>query len=853
MPGAAGSIFLTTGWGWLGPFLALLGAGLIVLLYMLRRRPRIRPVPSTLLWQQVVRDQVARRPWQRLRSRLSLWLELLAALALALTLARPALPGGTVPAPGVVWVLDATASMGVEGRWQEAIALLRDDLRRTGPGFRGALLWAGPVPGWLAEPGATAADIGSALDRLAASPSGPAGGTTDWGTVLALAYGAAGALPQGSPVRVVTDGTDPALARELAEPPPASQHPLEVVVTGEPVENTAILAVHLPGPGRGNGPGNDLGNGLASRDPAGSTELTVTLVHYGRQPATVTVVVEPAPRDSDSPGAGGGSPDWPDPREGAAGPQSGGAGGSASPGHTGSSPGSPGASGTVPDGPGASRTGPGASTGSGEHVTAAGSSGDVPPRTVALQPGRPLQVTFSVPGGAPFYRVAVVPGDAYPTDDVAWAIPEASPTVHIGLLAPGEAALIHRALALRPGAQVVRLVPPGTGTTGGTGEGPPPSGPRPAGGEPAHSGEGSAAGQPVPPEGGPAGAGGNGGAGPPVPPEGSPAAGTEGSEPGAAAGAAPGTEAAAALPLEAVAGLDLLVVVGLPLPPGLPESLPVIWIDPPGPSFQPRSLTVAPGGDAARLLGLVPLEGVTLLSAQALEPARGERGPGEVPLLLGDGRPIATYRPPAPGRGGRAVLGFDPYQGTLLLRPAWPLLVQSLVADLAPGGLGAPPHQRAGQVLALAPSPWLTAVTVLSPSGRPVLPGVLDEPGLYRITARPVAPATGGSGGDQAAEATVEAALWVQPDPGESLAVAEGPRVGTGRVPRPQPGRGADTAVGRQGSDTQAAAPAPGDDPSGPGALPSPGPLAGHPAWRWAVWLALAGLAAGTWVVRHEL
>ncbi len=463
-------------------------------------------------------------------------------------------------------------------------------------------------------------------------------------------------------------------------------------------------------------------------------------------------------------------------------------------------------------------------------------------------------MTFSVPGGAPFYRVALVPGDAYPTDDVAWAIPEASPTVRIGLLAPGEAALIHRALALRPGAQVVRLVPPGTGTTGGTGEGPPPSGPRPAGGEPAYSGEGSAARQPVPPEGGPAGAGGNGGAGQPVPTEGRPAAGTEGSKPGAAAGAALGPEAAAALPLEAVAGLDLLVVVGLPLPPGLPESLPVIWIDPPGPSFQPRSLAVAPGGDATRLLGLVPLEGVTLLSAQALEPARGQREPGEVPLLLGDGRPIATYRPPGPGRGGRAVLGFDPYQGTLLLRPAWPLLVQALVADLAPGGLGAPPRQRAGQVLALAPSPWLTAVTVLSPSGRPVLPGsVLDEPGLYRITARPVVPPTGGSGGGQAAEETVEAALWVQPDPGESLAVAEGPLVGTGHVPQPQPGRGTEAAAGRQGSDTRAADPAAGDGPPGPGTLSSPGPLAGHPAWRWAAWLALAGLAAGTWVVRHEL
>ena len=764
MSGGPSGLFQASGWGWAGPLAALAGAGVILLLYLLRRQPQRLVVPSTLLWQHVLRDAVARRPWQRFRSRLSLWLELLVALALALALARPMLPGGEPVLAGTVWVLDATASMGAGDRWQEALAVIRDDLEQAGPGFRGALLRAGPRPQWIAGPGATAAEIVRALDRLAGGsgaslvappgpgegtstgssrwlPPGPSGGTTDWPAVLALAYGAAGALPPGSPVRVVTDGTDPALAEQLASPPPGP-HPLEMVTLGEPVENTAILAVSPPEPaGDAAGP--------ASRPAHGSpapARITVTLIHYGREPASVTVVVDPA------------------------------------------------------------RGGPAAVR-------------EEPPQRVTLEPGRPAQVSFTVPGGAPLYRVALVPGDAYPADDVAWSVPRTDSSLHVGLLAAGEAGLIHRALALRPGVQVSRLA-------GGS-----PEGTLPPGGSLENT-------QPRPTS-----PGGN-------------AAGGHPSGVDAAVGTAPGEP----LPGQVLADLDLLVVAGLPLPSGLPATVPVIWIDPPaeagpgrtvspgathetlGASFQPRSIAVAANGEAQRLLHLVPLDGVTLLAARPLT-----LQPGEVPLLLGDGRPIATYRPPAPGRGGRVVLGFDPYQGTLLLRPAWPLLVQSLVDHLAPGGLGAPPEMVAGQALHLAPSPWLADVTVFSPSGQVVPPGaLLDEPGLYRVTARSVArraaeqEASGGPGPGPRDTGTVETGVWVRPHPLESAAVARA---------APVPARGAGEAAEGPGGEMTTGGPSAPSVPA-PGAVPRG---TEHPGWRWAAWLALAALVAGTWVVRHEL
>ncbi|MBL8165950.1 MAG: BatA domain-containing protein, partial [Anaerolineae bacterium] len=78
--------------------LALLGALLaipIILLYMLRLRRREVVVSSTFLWQQIVRDNEANTPWQRLRRNLLLLLQLIILALLVLALARPFI---TVPA-----------------------------------------------------------------------------------------------------------------------------------------------------------------------------------------------------------------------------------------------------------------------------------------------------------------------------------------------------------------------------------------------------------------------------------------------------------------------------------------------------------------------------------------------------------------------------------------------------------------------------------------------------------------------------------------------------------------------------------------------------------------------------------
>ncbi|HEX2622658.1 MAG TPA: VWA domain-containing protein, partial [Phototrophicaceae bacterium] len=94
--------------------LALFGALLaipIILLYMLRLRRREILISSTFLWQQILQDQEANTPWQRLRRNLLLLLQLIILTLLVLALARPFITVPSVSAAQTALLIDASASM----------------------------------------------------------------------------------------------------------------------------------------------------------------------------------------------------------------------------------------------------------------------------------------------------------------------------------------------------------------------------------------------------------------------------------------------------------------------------------------------------------------------------------------------------------------------------------------------------------------------------------------------------------------------------------------------------------------------------------------------------------------------
>jgi hypothetical protein len=239
----------------------------ILILYMLKLRRREVEVPSTLLWQLLLRDRQANAPWQRLKRNLLLFLQLLILGALAFALARPAVPVPAVAAGAVVVLLDASASMNAidvqPNRFEAARTAARKLIENLPNGSRMTLILAGIDPQILISSASEKAE----LERALASAN-PTQGSTDWEAALALAAGAlaAGTTGAGSDSQaarmttvILSDGGLPA---QGLPPLPGEVRYLPV---GKGSDNLAISA-------------------LAVRTSEDRTELFVRVDNYGDAP-----------------------------------------------------------------------------------------------------------------------------------------------------------------------------------------------------------------------------------------------------------------------------------------------------------------------------------------------------------------------------------------------------------------------------------------------------------------------------------------------------------------------------------------------------------------------------------------
>lgn len=119
-----------------------IGAGLVLLMYMLKLRRRPVLVSSTLLWKRAVKDLEGNVPWQRLSPTMLLLLHLLIVALLALAIARPVMDTDLADGQRVALVIDTTASMGAE---LEGESLLEIAKRNAGDRVR-ALFDSGRAP-----------------------------------------------------------------------------------------------------------------------------------------------------------------------------------------------------------------------------------------------------------------------------------------------------------------------------------------------------------------------------------------------------------------------------------------------------------------------------------------------------------------------------------------------------------------------------------------------------------------------------------------------------------------------------------------------------------------------------------
>lgn len=208
--------------------LALLAVPAIVVLHLYRRRLVERRVAGLFLFAGERLVAGAGRIRTRLLRTPSLWLECLAAVALALWLAEPSF--GSTAARHVVVVLDDSASMAAGDCRERAVGAVRARVAALGGDDVVTLLRTGPRPDVLLGPRALPGVVDSAL--AAWRPARPG---HDPRPVLDLARELAAG---GGEVVFVTDA-----------PPPPGAGDLDVVAFGRPRPNAALAGVRRePGP-----------------------------------------------------------------------------------------------------------------------------------------------------------------------------------------------------------------------------------------------------------------------------------------------------------------------------------------------------------------------------------------------------------------------------------------------------------------------------------------------------------------------------------------------------------------------------------------------------------------------------
>ena len=209
----------------------------ILLLYMLKLRRKQVQVSSTLLWTQLLRDQQANAPWQKLKRNLLLILQLLILAALVLAFARPAVETSTVASGSVIVLLDASASMNATDVRPSRFEAARKAAQALIDGLSGdstmTLILVGRAPRALVSSERDKSILRSSLAAVT-----PSAGKGNWEAAFALAAGAAHGNQEVTTV-ILSDGGLPESGL------PSLPGEVRYVPIGTSGENLTITALAL--------------------------------------------------------------------------------------------------------------------------------------------------------------------------------------------------------------------------------------------------------------------------------------------------------------------------------------------------------------------------------------------------------------------------------------------------------------------------------------------------------------------------------------------------------------------------------------------------------------------------------
>jgi hypothetical protein len=230
---------------------------------MLKLRREEMVVSSTMLWQQILRDQEANAPWQRLRRNLLLLLQLLLLFLLVMALARPYSEIARAVQGNVIVLLDASASMQATdvspSRFQVAQDHARQIVDSLGTNDTLTLITVGDTPHVLSS-----LTHDRSLLRQALATARVTNTQADWEAAFILASSSARQALYNSVV-ILSDGGLPAGLPEL----PGQ---VRYVPIGTTAENQSISA-------------------LAIRDGPAGPQAFIRISNRGTQPTTTLVQV----------------------------------------------------------------------------------------------------------------------------------------------------------------------------------------------------------------------------------------------------------------------------------------------------------------------------------------------------------------------------------------------------------------------------------------------------------------------------------------------------------------------------------------------------------------------------------
>jgi Ca-activated chloride channel family protein len=210
----------------------------ILLLYMLKLRRKQVEVSSTFLWAQLLRDQQANAPWQKLRRNLLLILQLLILSALVIAVARPAVQIPAVASGSVIVLLDGSASMNATdvrpSRFERARKSVQALINGLASDSAMTLILAADSPQTLVSAETDKATLTQALDKAHVTQ-----GHADWQAAFALAAGSARSNQGQATTVIISDGCLPEKGL------PALPGDVRYVPVGESQDNLAISALAL--------------------------------------------------------------------------------------------------------------------------------------------------------------------------------------------------------------------------------------------------------------------------------------------------------------------------------------------------------------------------------------------------------------------------------------------------------------------------------------------------------------------------------------------------------------------------------------------------------------------------------